>query len=73
MLGQAGPSRECCDFGVVEAEGERIEGRGEERKEERGGTESSGWAGSGWGRAESQEHYIIAGAESEREGYESVD
>lgn len=62
--GQARQSWECCGFGVVEASGERGEG---------GGTEISGWAGSGWGRAESQEHYIIAGAESEREGYESVD
>lgn len=41
----------------------------EERKE---GQKSRGGQALGGGRAESQEHYIIAGAKSKREGYESV-
>lgn len=38
-----------------------------------GGTKSGGRQAQGGGRVKNQEHYIIAGAESEREGYESVD
>lgn len=51
--------------------------RGGETKEKtrgkEGGMKSGGRQAQGGGRAKSQEHYIIAGAESEREGYESVD
>lgn len=43
------------------------------REEREAGLKSQGGQAEGGGRAESQEHYIIAGAESEREGYESVD
>lgn len=50
----------------------RREREGKARGEE-GGTKSGGRQAQGGGRARSQEHYIIAGAESEREGYESVD
>lgn len=51
----------------------RREREGKARGGEEGGTKSWGGQALGGGRAKSQEHYIIAGAESEREGYESVD
>lgn len=51
----------------------RREGEGKARGGEEGGTKSWGGQALGGGRAKSQEHYIIAGAESEREGYESGD
>lgn len=59
---------EHSDVGRVE-EGKR----GKTRGGEEGGTKSSCGQAQGGGRAKSQVHYIIAGAESEREGYESVD
>lgn len=49
------------------------EREGKARGGEEGGTKSEGGQAQGGGRAKSQQHYIIAGAESEREGYESVD
>lgn len=51
----------------------RREREGKARGREEGGTKTRGGQAQGGGRAKSQEHYIIAGAESEREGYESVD
>lgn len=48
------------------------EGKGERKRRGRD-KKSQGGQALGGGRAKSQEHYIIAGAESEREGYESVD
>lgn len=51
----------------------RREREGKARGGEEGGTQSGGGQAQGGGRAKSQEHYIIIGAESEREGYESVD
>lgn len=50
-------------------EGKRGKRREEERRE---GQKSRGGQALGGGRAKSQEHYIISGAESKREGYESV-
>lgn len=50
---------------------EREEARGGE-EERREGQKSRGGQALGGGRAKSQEHYIIAGAKSKREGYESV-
>lgn len=65
--------------GAEELRSADVGGAGErkrvERREEgrRGGTKNPGvgrhWVGGG---AKSQEHYIIAGAKSKREGYESV-
>jgi len=51
----------------------RREREGKVRGGEEGGTKSRGRQALGGGRAKSQEHYIIAGAESKREGRESVD
>lgn len=51
----------------------RREREGKKARGEKGGTKSGGRQALGGGRAKSQEHYIIAGGESEREGYESVD
>lgn len=49
--------------------GKRRRGGEEERRE---GQKSRGGQALGGGRAKSQEHYIIAGGKSKREGYESV-
>lgn len=60
---------ERVDVGWVR-EGKRGKRREEERRE--GQKKSRGGQALGGGRAKSQEHYITAGAESKREGYESV-
>lgn len=78
--GQAGPGQarsggEARQRWRQRERGLRVQRR-EQRREERGegrDRKSRGGQALGGGRAESQEHYIITGAESGREGYESVD
>lgn len=69
-LAVTSPSEEWVQWCWTELRRER---EGKVRGGWEGGTKSGGRQAQGGGRAKNQEHYIIAGAESEREGYESVD
>lgn len=70
--------RALSDFTARGASAAMLDGPGREREgkrreeERREGQKSRGGQALGGGRAKSQEHYIISGAESKREGYESV-